>query len=150
MIVQLTTRGLSPQEFRQAMKPKAGSEGVGYLNLPENNSRQNHGFLPGGLWMPNRARHGMTAQLNGNMNMGGCLTGIACGNETKNYVNGPLLGSMNPFAFPRLPLLQLHTGMALIMIPLIRPRPFRARSITYWKGVRMHLTGSKDRPPSVL
>jgi hypothetical protein len=82
----------------------------------------------------------MTVQLNDSMNMGGCLTEIARGNEMKSYVNGPLLGSTNPFDFLHLPLLQLHTGMVLIMTPLICPQPTRALSITFWKEVQ-------TRPP---
>ena len=128
------------------MKPTADSEGVGYLNLPEKRSRQS---LPDGLWILNRAGRGMTAKLNGNMIMGGCLTEIARGNEMRNYVKGPLLGSTNPFAFPRLPLLQLHTGMVLIMTPLICPQLPRAQLITCWKGAQMYRPGWKDRLPSV-
>ena len=91
----------------------------------------------------------MTAQLNDNMTMAGCLTEIARGNEMKNYVNEPLLGSTNPFALPHLPLRQLHTGTVLIMIPLICPQTSRTRSTTYWKGVQTHHPGSKDQLPLV-
>jgi hypothetical protein len=81
---------------------------------------------------------GMTAQLNG-MIMGGCLTEIARGNETRNYVTEPLLGSTNQhpsFAFPRPPLLQLHTGMVVIMTPLTCPHRPRAWLTTCWKGAQ--------------
>ena len=150
--VRFTPRGLPPQEFHpscQPMKLKVGSEGVECLNFPEKNSRQSRGSPPGGLWMPNRVQHGMTAQLNDNMITGGCLTKIARENELKNYVNEPLLGSMNLFAFLHLPLLRLHIGMALITTQLTPPRPSRTRLITCWKGVQMQRPGSKDQLPTV-
>lgn len=151
-MVQFTPRGLPPQEFRphcQPMKLKAGSEGVEYLNSPEKNLRQSRGSPPGGLWMPNRVGRGMTAQLNDNMITGGCLTKIARENESRNYVNGPLPGSTNPFAFPRPPLLRPHIGMVLITTPLTCPQPFRTRQITCWKGAQMRHPGSKDKLPTV-
>jgi hypothetical protein len=151
-IVQFTPRGLHLQEFRlhfQPMKLKAGSEGVEYLNLSENNLRQSRGSPPGGLWMPNLVARGMAAQLNDNMITGGCLTKTARENELRNYVNGPLLGSTNPFAFPHLPHLQPHTGMVLITTPLTCPQQPSTQLTICWKGVRIHRPDSKDQLPSV-
>ena len=153
MVPQLTPHGLLPQGFRLHSLPvklRTGSGDVEYPSLSKN-SRANHGSSLGGPWIPKRMGRGMTAQLNG-MIMGGCLTEIARGNETRNYVTEPLLGSTNQHlssAFPRLPLLQLHTGMVVIMTPLTCPHQLRAWLTTCWKGARMRRPGSTDRVPSV-
>ena len=150
MVPRLTLHGLLPQGFplhSLPVKLRTGSGDVEYQSSSKN-SRANHGFSLGGPWMPKRVAHGMTA-LNG-MIMGGCLTEITRGNETRNYVTELLLGSMNQhlsFAFPRLRPLRLHTGIVVIMISLTCPNQPRARLTTYWRGAQTCRPGSMDRVP---
>jgi len=155
MAPKLTPPGLPPQGSRLSspqVKLKAGSEGAEYPSSSEKNLGLNRGSFPGGLEVPKRVGRGMTAQPHGSTIMGGCLTEIARGNEMKNYVNEPSLGSTNQhpsFAFPRLLLLRLRTGMVAIMTPLMRPREHRARLTTCWKGAQTRLPGLTVRAPSV-
>lgn len=123
MALRFTPRGLLPQGFLLRSLPlerRTDSEDVEYLNSSKN-MRANHGSFLDGLWVLKGMGPGMTAQLNG-MIMGGCLTEIARGNGTRNYVTERLPGSTNQhlsFVSPSLPLLQPHTGMVVIMVPLM-------------------------------
>lgn len=134
-------RGIPPQGFCllcQLTKPRAGSEDVGYPNLSEKNSRRNRGPSLGGPWTPSQMRRGMTAHLSDSMITGGCLNEIARESETRNYVNRHWLGSTSnrhpSFVLPRLPPLRLHTGIVVIMTPLMCHLPPRPRLIPCWKG----------------
>jgi len=148
----LTLHGLLPRGFRLHSLPVKLRTGSGDIEYPSSSksSRANHGTSLGGPWMPKRVGRGMTAQLNG-MIMGGCLTEIARGNETRNYVTEPLPGSTNQhlsFAFPRLPL-RLHTGMVAIITLLTCPHQPRAWLTICRKGAQTRRPDSTDRVPSL-
>ena len=151
-VPQLTPHGLPPQGFPLSSllaKSTVDSEDVEYPSSPERNSRPSHGSLPGGLRIAKRVGRGMTAQPKGNTIMAGCLTEIARGNGMRNYVNEPLLGSMNQHlscAFLRL-LLQLRIGMVIVMTPLICPQHSRPWLTTCWTGARTRHPGSTARVP---
>ena len=152
IVPRLTLHGLPLPGFRLHSLPvKLRTGDAECPGLPEKSLKANLGSSLGGLRIQKRAGRGMTVQLNG-MIMGGCLTEIARGNETRNYVNEPLLGSTNrhlTFAFPRLRLPQLHTGMVVITTPLTCPQQPRAWLTTCWSGVRTCRPGSTDRTPLV-
>ena len=151
---RLIPRGRPPQGFRLSslsVKPRAGPEDAEYPSSLEKTSNPNHGSLPGGPWTPKQVARGMTVQLKDYTTTGGCLAENARGNETRNYVNGHSLGSMNrrpSFAYPRLPLLQLHTGTVVITTPLICHRQPKVWLTACWKGARARRRGSTARAPS--
>lgn len=153
MALRFTPRGLLPRGFLLHSLPlerRTDSEDVEYPSSSKN-LWANHGSFLGGLWVPRRMGMGpgMTAQPNG-MIMGGRLTEIARGNGTRNYVTERLPGPTNQhpsFVSPSPPLLQLHTGMVVIMaplicLPLIWPR-------TCWKKAQKHHPDSTGQIPSV-